>query len=219
VAVEPAKQASPFYRDHKEISFSQRLEDSVSNERLHCPRNSHRFARAVSQTVRGRQAAWLAYAESKMTAARKRDRSHPSRNRDWPDLFGNRAAETQRMERQRRSYNVMTSNRWHEPATQSDINVNKSRHQTQFAGYHRTSVDLTVTQGTIAADGGKRNELYAMLREEVVSHLKQIEVTRETVLAMKRQLKQKNHEMRCSEEALRTLSEEKQGVVDTNEHL
>ena len=59
---------------------------------------------------------------------------------------------------------------------------------TGHQGY-RTSIDMTATCGTLAVDGNKRNELYIMLREEVENHLRQSEVSKETVLSMKRSLK------------------------------
>jgi len=45
---------------------------------------------------------------------------------------------------------------------------------------------MTATQGTVAVDCSKRNELYSMLREEVIAFSKQMEIRKETVLAMKR---------------------------------
>ena len=53
--------------------------------------------------------------------------------------------------------------------------------------YYRASIDMTATvAGTMAVDSGnKRNELYSMLREEVLGHLKQKEVSKDTIMSMK----------------------------------
>ena len=52
---------------------------------------------------------------------------------------------------------------------------------------YRASIDMTATvNGTMAVDSGnKRNELYSMLREEVLGHLKQKEVSKDTIMGMK----------------------------------
>ena len=50
--------------------------------------------------------------------------------------------------------------------------------------------------GNMAVDSGnKRNELYTMLREEVLGHIKQKEVSKDTIMGMKTQLKDKRKEL------------------------
>lgn len=147
-----------------------------------------------------------------MSGGRRRDRSHqPSHNVDWPDLIaGYRVSDqrgrdpTSRRGKSRRSQNP-TSNRTRDQGKFSLSDKarggrsNRYPMQTTFnpglahnQGY-RTSIDLTsqVAGGTLALDGNKRNELYTMLREEVLTHLKQNEVSKQTVLGMKRSLRQK----------------------------
>ena len=141
-------------------------------------------------------------------ATQKRDRSQPSRNYDWPDgnLFvGSRVVETQRvgLDQQRRSLNI-TSNRWKEVLF-SDGNQQMQQHRmmnnnSSFAAIHplgkspnkqmlnyRASIDMTGSViGNMAVDSGnKRNELYSMLREEILTHLKQKEVSKDTIMGMK----------------------------------
>ena len=50
---------------------------------------------------------------------------------------------------------------------------------------------MTATHETqmVVGDARKRNELYLMLRDEVLGHVKQIEVSKNTILAMKKQIK------------------------------
>ena len=52
---------------------------------------------------------------------------------------------------------------------------------------YRASIDMTASViGNMAVDSGnKRNELYSMLREEILTHLKQKEVSKDTIMGMK----------------------------------
>ena len=88
--------------------------------------------------------------------------------------------------------------------------AHQAAHAAIAQGY-RASIDMTATQGTVAVDGTKRNELYSMLREEVLTYLKQMEIRKETVLAMKKQLKEKKREILQTKQALDDLNEEKVG--------
>ena len=49
--------------------------------------------------------------------------------------------------------------------------------------------------------GNKRNELYAMLREEVLGHIKQKEVSKDTIMGMKAQIKGKRKELQAANRA------------------
>ena len=65
---------------------------------------------------------------------------------------------------------------------------------------YRASIDFTATVGTIGGQmvdlaNNKRNELYSMLREEVLGHLKQKEVSKDTIMGMKRQKKEHQKEI------------------------
>lgn len=79
-----------------------------------------------------------AQGDTAQNVAPKRDRSHPSRNYEWPDgnLFAGatRVVETQRvgLNQQRRSLNV-TSNRWKEVLfSDGNQKQNNKMHQNQL---------------------------------------------------------------------------------------
>ena len=185
----------------------------------------------------------------------RRDRSHPSRNYDWPDgnLFaGPRVVETQRvgLDQQRRSLHV-TSNRWQEVLfsdgnTQqmrqgSNIKQQRMMNNSSFAALqpiskgsnnqmlptsmhgknYRASIDVTASVvGNMAVDSGnKRNELYAMLREEVLGHIKQKEVSKDTIMGMKAQLKGKRNELNAANRAYQVIYDEKESSLETNKLL
>ena len=84
---------------------------------------------------------------------------------------------------------------------------------------YRQSIDMTATAGTIAVDGGKRNELYSMLREEIMGHLRQTDVSKDTILSMKQKLRLKKKELREAGNAYQVQQQEKDGLIETNQHL
>jgi hypothetical protein len=86
---------------------------------------------------------------------------------------------------------------------------------------YRGSIDMTATHGThmVVGDASKRNELYSMLRDEVLGRIKQIEVSKNTILAMKSQLREKKAELGYQNHAYQLLHNEKESVVEINKNL
>jgi hypothetical protein len=80
---------------------------------------------------------------------------------------------------------------------------------------------MTTTKNTqmVVGDGSKRNELYSMLRDEVLGHLKQGEVSKNTIVAMKKQLKERRAEIGHSNRAYQLLHDEKDNVDGINKNL
>ena len=80
---------------------------------------------------------------------------------------------------------------------------------------------MTATHGThmVVGDASKRNELYSMLRDEVLGRIKQIEVSKNTILAMKSQLREKKAELGYQNHAYQLLYNEKESVVEINKNL
>ena len=78
---------------------------------------------------------------------------------------------------------------------------------------------MTATAGTIKVDQGKRNELYSMLREEVLDHIKQTEVSKTTILGARRRYKKKKEELRNANRTYQILYEEKESILETNKNL
>ena len=71
--------------------------------------------------------------------------------------------------------------------------------------------------GNMAVDSGnKRNELYTMLREEVLGHIKQKEVSKDTIMGMKTQLKDKRKELQAANRAYQVLYDEKENSLEAN---
>ena len=154
-------------------------------------------------------------------ATGRRDRSHnPSRNYIWPDgqlLSGNgRAVETQRVgstDKHRRSFNVTSNRRWREALHSDNAGGAGSQKRPQNSPIplarknYRVSIDMTATVATMAADAGnnKRNELYTMLREQVLDHLRQKEVGKDTIVGMKAQLRERTKELEAVEHACQIL--------------
>jgi uncharacterized protein (DUF342 family) len=64
----------------------------------------------------------------------------------------------------------------------------------------------------LTAQGEKRNELYAMLQEEVSGILRQIKVSKETVIQMRRLIKKKDRKILYLQEDLSNMSEQRQTV-------
>ena len=84
---------------------------------------------------------------------------------------------------------------------------------------YRASIDMTATAGTIKVDQGKRNELYSMLREEVLDHIKQTEVSKTTILGARRRYKKKKEELRNANRTYQILYDEKESILETNKNL
>ena len=65
----------------------------------------------------------------------------------------------------------------------------------------QTVYSIDVNQTLVGADASKRNELYNMLRDEVLGSLRQSSVSRETIVNMKVEMRRYKKEMiRCQKE-------------------
>lgn len=173
------------------MSFSQRIEEERRG-RSQVVVSGARGRRLASHSHTGRQtyvnSTEVANEAPVNVATGRRDRSHnPSRNYIWPDgqlLAGNgRAVETQRVggtDKHRRSFNVTSNRRWTEAVHSDNAGGAGSQKRPQNSPLplarknYRVSIDMTATVATMAAEAGnnKRNELYTMLREQVLDHLR-----------------------------------------------
>ena len=58
-----------------------------------------------------------------------------------------------------------------------------------------------------------------MLREEVLDHIKQTEVSKTTILGARRRYKKKKEELRNANRTYQILYEEKESIMETNKNL
>ena len=83
-------------------------------------------------------------------------------------------------------------------------------------GRFPNTIDHLSQSNTINVDCFKRNELYAMLREEVMIVLRQSQVHRETIMNMKKDVKKHKKTVALLNKDCDQLMEEKEGIVEQN---
>ena len=83
-------------------------------------------------------------------------------------------------------------------------------------GRYPQTIDHLSQSNTINVDTYKRNELYAMLREEVMSVIRQSQVSRETIMNMKKDVRSHKKTIRAMNNDYEQLMEDKEGCIEQN---
>ena len=83
-------------------------------------------------------------------------------------------------------------------------------------GRFPNTIDHLSQSNTINIDCYKRNELYAMLREEVMHVLRQSKVHRETIMNMKQDVKKHKQTIKDISKDYDQLAEDKEATIEQN---